>query len=87
MGDRFYTEGNDVPDEDSEIEIPSDDEQDIYHEQEDRVQTHQNLGLEGIEYADKRRVHTHEANYEPEELNVLEYKGIYYGEEVGDNEK
>lgn len=39
------------------------------------------------EYAHNRRVHTHEHNCDNDNLDVYNYKGIYYNEETNDNEK
>lgn len=91
MGDRFYTEGNIIADEERLAELQYQMMMDNEEEEEELIDTsedidHDDGGLEVKQTND--RVHTQENNYDGGEFfDIHQYKGIYYEEEVGDNEK
>lgn len=80
MGDRFYTEGDVLCQEDlnEEYEFMDADSSDDPELLDEHVQ----------QRAPHERVHTQEQNYETGDFfDINNYKGIYFNEEMGDNEK
>lgn len=88
MGDRFYTEGNAFNDDDKLAEMryqmmmDEDEEENLIDSsQEFEEETHDRKNPH-------ERVHTQEQNYDGGDyFDIHQYKGIYYNDEVWDNEK
>lgn len=108
MGDRFYTEGNAMVDDDELADMQYQMMMDGQDDDNEQLLESSNEICENEDYADSQhqRLYTHENKYHDNDLldhkknksvkrdqqadqdvNHWQYKGIYFNEEVGDNEK